>query len=292
VHVLTKIFIVLVSLLAVLLVPLVVVYAHNENNYKSRLQQAEARAAASDLALTAAEARYGAEKGKLETDLREVALANTDLQKDQASSEATIRQLESQLATAQGMQAEIGARLASISSSVQAGQQLTESLVNELRDLRSTAVAIERQKVDLDEALRDVTSQLEIAEQARRALSEELARLKDEHASTMDQLGKAFALGYRPDDVRLTTADRIPDVSVNARVLQVQKSADQTLVEIDAGQKDGVKDGWIMSISDSGKFIATIRIVRVDVNRSTGLVTLSPGKLAVGQIASSTAGEP
>src|SRR5688572_12349172 len=38
VHVVTKIFIVLVSLLAVLLVPLVVVYAHNEDSYKAKYE--------------------------------------------------------------------------------------------------------------------------------------------------------------------------------------------------------------------------------------------------------------
>ena len=40
-HVLTKLFVVLVSLLSVLLVPLVVVYAHNENTFKSRWESAE-----------------------------------------------------------------------------------------------------------------------------------------------------------------------------------------------------------------------------------------------------------
>ena len=40
-HILTKVFIVLVSMLAVLLVPLVVVYAHNEDSYKAKYEEAE-----------------------------------------------------------------------------------------------------------------------------------------------------------------------------------------------------------------------------------------------------------
>ena len=44
-HVLTKIFIVLVSLMAVLLVPLVVVYANNEDSFKAKYQAASAQAA-------------------------------------------------------------------------------------------------------------------------------------------------------------------------------------------------------------------------------------------------------
>ena len=45
-HVLTKIFVVLVSLLAVVLTPLVVVYAHNEDSYKSRHEDARLTAEA------------------------------------------------------------------------------------------------------------------------------------------------------------------------------------------------------------------------------------------------------
>ena len=47
-HVLTKIFIVLVSLLAVLIVPLVVVYAHNEDSFKAKYEAAAALAAAAN----------------------------------------------------------------------------------------------------------------------------------------------------------------------------------------------------------------------------------------------------
>ena len=45
-HILTKIFVVLVTLLAVLMVPLVVVYAYNENSYEAKYQSAMAQAAA------------------------------------------------------------------------------------------------------------------------------------------------------------------------------------------------------------------------------------------------------
>src|SRR6185503_20275421 len=71
VHVLTKIFIVLVSLLAVLIVPLVVVYAHNEDSYKRRYDAAEARAASLNSALSAAQAAAGASQVALETKTHE-----------------------------------------------------------------------------------------------------------------------------------------------------------------------------------------------------------------------------
>ena len=54
-HVLTKIFIVLVSLLAVALVPLVAVNARNEASFKGQLEDAKTKAAAAQSALAASE---------------------------------------------------------------------------------------------------------------------------------------------------------------------------------------------------------------------------------------------
>ena len=50
-HVLTKVFIVLVSLLSVLLVPLVVVYSHNEDSYKSKFEESDSLRNAANNAL-------------------------------------------------------------------------------------------------------------------------------------------------------------------------------------------------------------------------------------------------
>ena len=62
-HILTKIFVVLVSLLAVLLVPLVVVYAYNEDSYKAKHDAAVATANANAADLDAAKACVSAAFG-------------------------------------------------------------------------------------------------------------------------------------------------------------------------------------------------------------------------------------
>lgn len=295
-HVLTKIFIVLVSLLAVMLVPLVVVYAHNENSYKSRLGAAEEKAATNDMAAKAAQARLAAETARLDAQIQEGRNAIANLDKDKAAADATIRQLESQVAADKAATATIASKIETITSTLTAGQQLTESLVNELRELRASAVALERQKVELDEALRDVTTQLDVAEQARRALAEELARLKDQHAATLSKLGEAVAKGFG-SDVRIGSRPGItPDKSLTASVIRVQRSNNEVLAEIDAGQKDGVKKDWLMAIGDGkGNFIANLQIISVDVNRATGKVVLEDtktrGAVQVGMKAVASSGQ-
>lgn len=292
-HVLTKIFIVLVSLLAVLLVPLVVVYATNENNYKARWQEAESLKAMAQEEAKGAVARLAAETTRMELQIEDLKKTNKDLENARVAAETTVRQLEAQLAAANATQQTIVGSIAKIETTMQASQQLTDSLVGELRTLRNNAVAIERQKVELDEALRDVSSQLEVAEQARRALAEELARLKDEHSKALTQLGQAISRGFldKRDDVRVGVR---PDKTLTATVVRVERSSGQVLAEIDAGSRDGVKKDWNMTIGEGGNFIANLRIVNVDINRATGIVTLedkSRGLVQVGHTAHAVAGQ-
>ena len=291
-HILTKIFIVLVSLLAVLLVPLVVVYAHNENSFKTRYADAELKAGAAADALKAEQARAGSIELKLNSQIDEVRALNTKFSTDKDAALASVRQLESQLATSEAGQAEIKSRLDQIALAVTNGQTLSESLITELRGLRTQVAASEKEKVQLDEALRDVTAQLEQAENARRALAEELARLKDEHSKAMVSLNEAVAKGFGGRGDVAVGALR-PDRSLSARIINVQRSNNQVLAEINAGSTDGVKVDWAMTIGRQGEFVANLKIINVDINRATGIVTLedrSGKKVEVNDMAYATAG--
>ena len=140
-HVLTKIFIVLVSMLSVLLVPLVVAYAHNEANYKDKYAQADLKAATSDKRLQEEQISSAAAKSRMDLALQAAIDDNSDLSDDLKQSQADVRKLESQLIRNETLQASIEAKLAVLASSVQASQRLTDNLVGELRTIRSDAAA-------------------------------------------------------------------------------------------------------------------------------------------------------
>ena len=291
-HVLTKIFIVLVSLLAVLLVPLVVVYATNENNYKGRWQEEVSLKAMAQEEAKSANARLAAETTQLQIQIDELRKANQDLTLARNEAETAARLVQAQLAASNATQQTIVGDIATLKNTIEASHQLTESLVGEVRTLRSQAVALEREKVELDEANRDILSQLEVAEQARRALAEELSRLKDEHSKALTQLGMAVSQGFgKRDDVRVGIR---PDRTLTATVIRVERNSGQVLAEIDAGSRDGVQKDWNLTIGSGGNFIANLRIVNVDINRATGIVTLedkSRGLVQVGHTAHAVAGQ-
>lgn len=272
-HVLTKIFVVLVSLLAVLLVPLVVVYAHNEDNYKGKFQSAQTRAAIAVQELQQIGETHATERAQLQQQLQGLMSDKEALAKDRNTAMADVRGLQKDVALATSRQDKITAHLSTITAAVDAGQKLMEALMDEVRTMRSEALAAERRAVELDEALRDKSKQLEVAVAARRAMQEEIQQLKEEHARALDQIavygqkyGRLEQEGFEPIAPLQTDLD--------ATVVNVRRGLQQTLAEINAGSRDGIKEGWEMTIGRRGTFLGILRIITVDINRATGVVEL------------------
>jgi chromosome segregation ATPase len=293
VHVLTKIFIVLVSLLAVMLVPLVVVYAHNEDSFKARFQQAELQASAARTASEAAQLRLSNAVVEHQAAKEKLALEANGLQRERDQHAAEVRRLESELADARMLQTEIHTNLTTLASSVDAGQQLLDSLIGELRSLRTTALQSERKVVELEDVNRDIAAQLQVAVAARRALEEELQRLKDEQAQAMATIAVARENGFLPEVATTAFSGIAPDRTLTTSVVEVRQNDEQTLVEINAGSRDGVKEGWRMTVSRGADFVANIQIIEVDINRSIGKVVLdnpSIGAVRSGDVCWAAAG--
>lgn len=284
-HVLTKIFIVLVSLLAVLLVPLVVVYATNENTYKSQLFEAQAEAAAARETANAADSRYQAALAAKDSELGSVQARNAELQQQLTGLETSTIELRAEVDQAEQNAQQITAKLATIAETERAQARLTEQLVQEAAELRADNVDTQRRLVETDDALRRMTRELEVAEAARRSLQEEVQRLSEVEANLLTQLGVYVQRYGELEDIR--TGDvggdvTLPDRRIIAPVTDVRTTSDgRTLIEVDAGQKDGVKVGWEMTIGDNGNYIGKIRIINTDLNKSTGVVLEGSGSSAV-----------
>ena len=269
-HVLTKIFIVLVSMLSVLLVPLVVAYAHNEANFKDKYDQEKLKAATSSKRLQVEQNSSAAAISRKDLELQDLNIANGSLSKELEESKAAARKLESQLVRNEKLQANIEARLAVLASSVDASQKLTDNLVGELRTVRSDAAADAKRVIDLDERLRDLDAQNEVNVAARRALQEELQQLREELATAIRDVSS-----YQQKFGTLITvgAELSPPLGdLDATVVNVRRGQDQALAVINAGTRDGIEEGWVMTVARGGNFLATLRIIAVDINRATGVL--------------------
>ncbi len=296
-HVLTKIFIVLVALLTVAIVPLVAVNATNESSFQKKFKEAQAAASAAEAILSTERAAWLASQQKIEGDLRAMESKVADLQKQADSKGAEARKATQELAGTKAAQASIAASLEVLAQNGKATGELTETLVAELRNLRTRSMEAEKRLVEVQEAFDSSQSSLEVADAARRALQEEVKRLGDEkdralatvadYVASVGELAKARA-GAVGEHIVATRR-------VSATIISVRRDGNSTLAEINAGARDGLKAGWMMTIGDGSTFVGNLRITEVDVNRSVGVVELedaaSRGEVKVGQRAIARSGE-
>lgn len=271
-HLLTKLFIVLVSLLAVLLVPLVVVYAYNEDSFKAKYEQSDLQAKAANSRLQEQEVSFGARQAALQRDLDRRTAENEQLAAARDQALADLRQSQRDLAAIESQQGQVVADIATLSSALSVSQQILGNLLGEVQAARAQSLDSERRVVELDERLRELSAQLDVATAARRALAEELQQIRDELARAQE-VNQRYAARHGPLEGETAATPPVPDRDLDAKVLNVQRG-DQTLAEIDAGARDGIRKGWIMAIGRENRFIANLRIIEVDINRATGVVEL------------------
>ncbi len=295
-HILTKIFVVLVSLLAILLVPLVVVSTQNQEHWRSDALSLKADVARLRSEQVSDRQLAQSNQANLQSQLAEYSAREQALVRSLQESSAGAEDLQSRLDDATNKMSMTQSQVAAMSQSMKTSTALSEKLVSDLDFLRDRALTAERQRAELTERLAELDSQIQVSESVQRALREENESLKAEHKKMSAQLSQYVAqFGDMGTATTLSLEDGIaPDRNLEATVVEVARGDAQTLVEIDAGSRDGVQKGWLMSVGDGGTFIGRLRIIEVDLNRSTGLLMLESkdrGEAAPGQRAYALAGQ-
>ena len=292
-HILTKIFIVLVTLLAVAMVPLVATYTTNENSYKamyraSNDQQLLAQSRASD-----AEQALISQQLQLQQDIdaREATIGS--LRSSQSSTRASIESMNDQIRTLKSQLDQSNANLQALSTASQVNSELKERFVKENYELREKLIKGTRQVMEMEDTLEQIQYEADEAERAKRKATEE-RRLMETQLIDLSDKYDAFVAKYGELEVVAAVETGVaPNKTLTGTVLQVSRADENVLVEINVGSRDGVQEGWVMTVGDDGTFLGRLLIHEVDINRSVGRVTLedaSRGEVVVGSTVYSVKG--
>jgi hypothetical protein len=278
VHILTKLFVVLVSLLAVFMVPLVVVSTMNQEHWRQDALDMQTQVSAAQAQQRTGQETFLAREAQLNEQLAKYAAMQQAQVAELEACRVTRDEAETRLITAESRIVSLDGVQRTLAQGVKTAEELSRKLVTDLEVLRERALTAERRRVELDERLAELDSQVQVAEAVQRALREENTQYKRDQRSLEAAIGEYTArYGSIAGDVLAADEGIAPDRNIEATVLDVARSSERTLVEIDAGSRDGVQDGWVMTIGNGGTFIGRLRIIQVDLNRATGVLTLENG---------------
>ena len=298
-HILTKILVVLVALLACAIAPLAAVSSTNQAEYKKQavdaqasLKAKEAEVGVANDAYNASVAALQAKASDLEARLRAATMESAKEQEMRADKERDLERVRIEIADLQG-------QLRAFSSNDTLQTQLIDSLRQDIEGARTQYLAAEKARVELQDSLARMQGDLDSETAAKRQLQEQLQKVSDDKERAMADVQRYAALHGSAAPRAGVTADAglpvVADRSLSATLVDVKREPDATLAEINAGSRDGVKEGWVMTIADGSNFIGNRRIVQVDVNRAVGVVELEDaagrGEVKSGQRAIARKGE-
>jgi hypothetical protein len=303
VHILTKILVVLVALLVVALVPLAAVSSTNQLAFKQKAADAESALKTETASTQAAKDAYNASivalQGRNASLEKQLATSNaqTDAERQARSDfERQVEGLRIQVAESQG-------QISKLAVNASAQTELLKEYSSIIETARSQYLSAEKQRVELQDALARAQVQLESETAAKSLLQEQLQKLTEDKERVSADLSKYRAVHGNivgqtgaPSAGAIDPGLPVPaDRSLSATVISVTREPNSTLAEINVGSRDGVKEGWILTLADGSNFVGNLRIIEVDMNRSVGVVELEDvatrGKVMAGQRAIARKGE-
>jgi competence protein ComGC len=278
VHILTKILVVVVSLLVAALVPLAAVSSTNQSVFKKQAADAQAAMKTRDAESAVAKDAYNASLAALQAKSAslEAQLRAATMERDKEVQIRADKERESERARLEV--ADLKGQLNAASANDTLQTKLIDAMRQDIESARTQYLAAEKARMELQDSLARLQGDLDSESAARRQLQEQLQRVSDEKERALADVQRYAALHGSASPRAGATSDAglpiVADRSLSATVIDVKREPDAILAEINAGSRDGVKEGWVMTIADGSNFVGNLRIVQVDVNRAVGVVEL------------------
>jgi hypothetical protein len=255
VHALTRFFIVLAALLAVLVSALVMAYVANADAVAKSLLGERARLAAVEAAHASAETTWALDRENLNAQLAAVSDKWAQSQEQVRGRDAEIATLRAAKREAELEAESIRNQIASLSESVDLLSRLLKSYREEVTGMREAELRLRRNEIDLLARLSDLQAQYEVQSQSVRALQEEIMELR-----------LAAATGAAP----ATGAVRGMIPLVRGRVVETttDPATGRTLVRVDVGSNDQVRADMKLHVLRGREWLADLRVLETDLNWS------------------------
>ena len=277
-HILTKILVVVVSLLVAALVPLAAVSSTNQAVFKKQAADAQAAMKTRDAESAVAKDAYNASLAALQAKSAslEAQLRAATMERDKEVQIRADKEREAERARLEV--ADLKGQLNAASANDTLQTKLIDAMRQDIESARTQYLAAEKARMELQDSLARMQGDLDSESAARRQLQEQLQRVSDEKERALADVQRYAALHGSASPRAGATSDAglpvVADRSLSATVIDVKREPDAILAEINAGSRDGVKEGWVMTIADGSNFVGNLRIVQVDVNRAVGVVEL------------------
>lgn len=261
-HILTKVFVLIASILSVVMASLAVSYAANANAIKADYANAiSAKEAAEGSNAMNADA-YTRLQTNLQKDVARLQQEKTNLEESIRENEARISELTIELRQATAARDSLDGKIAQLGVTAQTQAELIREYKGEVSRLRDGELDWRNQKLDLEAALSDSQSKLGVFEQVNRSLQEQLR----------DAVAEATG-GTTSDPVASEITISGPQIRGEVQEVRVEPATGNLIVRISLGTNDRVTENAKLYLNREGRtYLGDVVIFETDLDHAIGRV--------------------
>lgn len=283
-NVLTKAFVVVVTILSVILVTLVVSFAAQVPNYAQQFKD-------KDLALRTQIKDSSEEVAKIRAEMAEKGTAAEEYSKQVMDLNSKLSSVTSDRTALEARIAELQNTMARLTAALEVAGRVNENKdaqIAEMSGLVNQQIAMigdqQGQVADLTQTLINVREDNRRLANNYLRIQEEnkaLAQRNEEMQASIDGLKTVLVKVKRDIDIDKELSDIAVkpkgDTVIRGSVVKIEQVKDLTFVQVNVGTRDQVKEGMEFTVHRGDTYIGNIKIASVDIDESVGRLTLSAG---------------
>lgn len=274
--ILTKIFVVLVTVLAIALVPLMVAYVENTQHFQGQLQAARDAQGVATARANLLERRNQQIQSRYSDALAAKVAAQSELESRLVSRLGEIKQKETRIAQLQQESAAKDATIDRLSATGELDSEIIATLRQQEDEAQDAAIEAREALVEETGRVQALRTDLELLNENFRLVKEQLSDANAQIANLQEEIESGGTTG----DGQSQLAGGPEGTPIRGLVTSVDELAGgETLVAINVGSNDEVKAGMNFIIHRGGEYIATMEVIKVDPQRAAGRVTLKEGPI-------------
>ncbi len=271
--ILTKIFVVLATVLSLLLVALLVPFVQQSEELK--VQKGDLEQQVSVLKQSAESASQREQAARAEATETKVAAEAQRAELLDANSKllSKLDTVEGNLTTRTAELREARSRNGELAGAQQLNAQIIETLSKEVNDRRAETLDLRTKNIALSNRVNELTTQSETLVQNVRLLKEQMAVLEE---TSVQPATQQTAGTVETAPVSVPVASGVP---VRGQITDVRQVGEVTFVALNVGANDQVREGMEFMIHKGNTFLGNVIITKVDLNSAAGRVTLAKGEI-------------
>jgi chromosome segregation ATPase len=266
--ILTKIFVVLVTVLSVGLVAMIVPFVYKTEQYQTKYETEVAKRRAADESAAILQQTIQGIVNAQSVQTAVIRDENSKLKTEVGKIMGERANLEAQITSERSAQSAMQSQIARLAATLAQAIDLNKVQTEQLTTLRDATAKNRTDYFEAIEQIKTLQSQNDTLTRIVNRQAEEMAKLEEANAAL------SLAMSKVPAEYRDSTSAKAPPieaaVKIEGQVTQVRKIDTNTFAEINVGKKDGVTENMKFYIHRNGTFLGTLVISNVDQKNAVG----------------------